>query len=97
MKLNHVDDIIDEFMKYIKNDPLKHRRLCEHHEDSESSHQEIIYHHHIWWLRKEKSYNRLYDIHEHILLFLETEGLKEDVKYYKSSKSKNGFWSLYSL
>ena len=80
MKLNHVDDVIDEFLKYIKNNPFKHRRLSEHLEDSESSHQEIIYHHHIRWLRKEKSYKRIYDIHEHIQTFLETEGLKEDIK-----------------
>ena len=42
MKLNHFDDLIDEFLKYIKNNHLKHRVLCEHLEDSEASHQEII-------------------------------------------------------
>ena len=72
-------------------------RLHENLEDSEASHQEIIYHHHIRWLRKSKSYKSIYDIHEHIHYFLETEGLKEDIKYYKSSKVKNGFWTLYSL
>ena len=58
MKLNHVDDVIYEFLKNIKNNPLKHRRLREHLEASEESHQEIIYHHHIQWLRKEKPYKK---------------------------------------
>ena len=91
MKLNHVDDVIDEFLKYIKNNPLKHRRLRDHLKSSDASHQEIIYHHHIRWLSKAKSYKRIYDLHEHILEFIETEGLKEDIKYYKSSKNKKWF------
>ena len=83
--------VIDEFLKYIKNNSLKHRILRDHLKSSDASHQEIIYHHHIRWLSKAKSYKRIYDLHEHILEFIETEGLKEDIKYYKSSKSKKWF------
>ena len=73
MKFIHVNDLIDEFLKYIKNNPLKHRRLHDHLKSSEASHKEFIYNHHIRWLRKSKSYKRIYDIHKHILEFLETD------------------------
>ena len=39
IQLNHVDDVVDEFLKYIKNNPLKHRRLRDHLKDSEESNQ----------------------------------------------------------
>ena len=75
LDLNHVIDPIIHVVNLIKGRALNHRQFKYLLEDMEAVHTDIMYHNNVRWLSLGKVLQRIWELQDEILLFLDIGGI----------------------